>query len=63
MPGRMGSCHVPSQVQSSDLTGLSRQKVTEPTYLLLQCQIGNIVANDAILGRLFIGTLKGLAFE
>ena len=26
-------------------------------------QKGNVVANDAILARLFIGTLKGLAFE
>ena len=26
-------------------------------------QTGNVVANDAILTRLFIGTLKGLAFE
>jgi len=26
-------------------------------------QIGNVVANDAILVRLFIDTLKGLAFE
>ena len=26
-------------------------------------QIGNVVDNDAILARLFIGTLKGLAFE
>ena len=26
-------------------------------------QMGNVVDNDAILARLFIGTLKGLAFE
>ena len=28
-----------------------------------ESQIGNVVANDAILVRLFIDTLKGLAFE
>jgi len=26
-------------------------------------QTGNVVSNDAILARLFIGTLKGIAFE
>jgi len=26
-------------------------------------QTGNVVSNDAILPRLFIGTLKGIAFE
>ena len=26
-------------------------------------QTGNVVSNDAILARLFIGTLKGVAFE
>ena len=31
--------------------------------MLLQIQNGNIVSNDAILARLFIGTLKGVAFE
>ena len=26
-------------------------------------QIGNIINNDAIMARLFIGTLKGVAFD
>jgi len=26
-------------------------------------QTGNVVSNDAIMARLFVGTLKGVAFE
>jgi len=37
--------------------------VTEPAHILLQIQIGNVVSNDAIMTRLFIGTLKGVTFE
>jgi len=28
-----------------------------------QCQIGNVIDNDAIMARLFISTLKGVAFD
>ena len=32
-------------------------------HIYYKSQTGNAVDNDAILARLFIGTLKGLAFE
>jgi len=28
-----------------------------------QSQTGNVIDNDAIMARLFIGTLKGVAFD
>jgi len=34
-----------------------------PNQHYLKSQTGNVAANDAILACLFIGTLKGLAFE
>jgi len=33
---RVGPCSIPSYVQSSDPTGFRRQRITEPTHLLLQ---------------------------
>ena len=32
-------------------------------HIYFKSQTGNVVSNDAIMARLFIGTLKGVAFE
>ena len=45
-------------LQALDGKGLSNQHI-----YYLKSQTGNVVDNDAILARLFIGTLKGLAFK
>jgi len=45
-------------LQAFDGIGSPNQRV-----YYFKSQTANIVANDAILARLFIGTLKGLAFE
>ena len=45
-------------LQAFDGKGSSNQHM-----YYFKSQTGNVVANDAILARLFIGTLKGLAFE
>ena len=37
-------------------------KVNQHIYYF-RSQTGNVVSNDAIMARLFIGTLKGIAFE
>jgi len=39
------------------------QELAEPAYLILWSQTGNIIDNDAIMIRLFIDTLKRVAFD
>ena len=45
-------------LQAFDCKGSPNQHI-----YYLKSQTGNVVDNDVILARLFIGTLKGLAFE
>jgi len=38
-------------------------KLTKPACLYFRSQTGNVIDNDAIMARLFIGTLKGVDFN
>ena len=63
IPDWVGSCPIPSQIQSSDPTNFRRQRSPNQHIYYFKSQTENIVSNDAILACLFIGTLKGIAFE
>ena len=54
---------VPTKVQAFDVEFLWWKELTEPAYLLLSVPNRNIIDNDVIMTKLFIGTLKGVAFD
>jgi len=59
----MGTCPISSHVQSSNLQAFNGKESPNQHIYYFKSQTGNVVTNDAILVRLFIGTVKGLAFE
>ena len=54
-PGELDLVQYPPKLKVSSL---QRQEVTELAHILLQISDRDVVSNDAILARLFIGTLK-----
>ena len=53
----------PSKFKALTLQAFDSKESPNQHIYYFKSQTGNVVANDAILARLFIGTLKGLAFE
>jgi len=53
----------PSKFKAPTLQAFDGKGSPNQHIYCFKSQTGNVVDNDAILARLFIGTLKGLAFE
>ena len=61
--GRVGPCSYPPKFKALTLQAFDDKGSPNQHIYYFKFQTGNVVDNDAILARLFIGTLKWLAFE
>jgi len=57
----MGFSTIPVKVQTTNVTD-GKSSPNQHIYYF-RSQTGNVIANDAIMARLFIGPLKGVAFD
>ena len=63
LPAGMGFGTIPIKVQALTLHMYDGKGSPNQYIYYFQSQIGNVIDNDAIMVRLFIGTLNGIAFD
>src|SRR4051812_44552357 len=59
----MGRGQVPIQIQSTNPQHIRWQRSAQQHIYYFQSQTGSLMGNDPVRTRLFISTLKGVAFE
>ena len=59
----MGFSTIPTKVQTTNVTYDDDKSSPNQHIYYFRSQTGNVIDNDAIVARLFIGTLKGVAFD
>ena len=59
----MGFSTIPIKVQATNVTYVCGKSSSNQHIYYIRSQTGNVKDNDAIMARLFIGTLKGVAFD
>ena len=59
----MGFSTIPTEVQATDVTYDDGKSSPNQNIYYFRSQTGNVIDNDAIIAKLFIGTLKGVAFD
>jgi len=62
-PVEWDSAPYPPRFEAPNLHALNGKGSSNRHIYYFKFQIGNVVSNDVIVARLFIGTLKGVAFE
>jgi len=63
LPARMGFSSLSTKVQATYVTQYDGKSSLNQHIYYFRSQTGNMIDNDAVMVRLFIGTLKGVAFD
>ena len=63
LPVGMGLSSISTKVQVTYITHVWRQDSSNQHIYYFWLQTGNVIDNNAVMARLFIGTLKGVAFD
>ena len=59
----MGFSTIPTKVQTTNIDTYDGKSSPNQHIYYFRSQTGNVIDNDAIMARLFIGTLKEVAFD